>query len=125
MAEEIAARFPFWMTSILLVLGLYGMIAKRSLIKKIIGIAIFQSAIIFFFISQSVKQEATVPIIQEGAIPVNPDLYMNPLPHVLMLTAIVVSVAIMGVSLAFLVKIRREFNSLDEQELLKQVQNQR
>ena len=46
MAEEIAARFPFWMTSILLVLGLYGMIAKRSLIKKIIGIAIFQSAII-------------------------------------------------------------------------------
>ena len=101
------------------------MIAKRSLIKKIIGIAIFQSAIIFFFISQSVKREATVPIIQEGVIPVNPDLYMNPLPHVLMLTAIVVSVAIMGVSLAFLVKIRREFNSLDEQELLKQVQNQR
>lgn len=122
MLDEVTARFPFWMTSILLIVGLYGMIGKRSLVKKIIGMTIFQSAIIFFFISQSTKLGATIPIIEEGAGAVDPTLYANPLPHVLMLTAIVVSVAITGVALAFLVRIRQQFNSLDEKEVLEQVQ---
>ena len=122
MLDEVAARFPFWMTSILLIIGLYGMIGKRSLVKKIIGMTIFQSAIIFFFITQSVKLDATVPVIEEGTGAVDPTLYANPLPHVLMLTAIVVSVAITGVALAFLVRIRQQFNTLDEQEVLEQVQ---
>jgi len=122
MLDDVTARFPFWMTSILLIVGLYGMIGKRSLVKKIIGMSIFQSAIIFFFISQSTKLGATIPIIEEGTGAVDPTLYSNPLPHVLMLTAIVVSVAITGVALAFLVRIRQQFNSLDEKEILEQVQ---
>jgi multicomponent Na+:H+ antiporter subunit C len=122
MLDDITARFPFWMTSILLIVGLYGMIGKRNLVKKIIGMSIFQSAIIFFFISQSVKLGATIPIIEEEAGAVDPTLYANPLPHVLMLTAIVVSVSITGVALAFLVRIRQQFNSLDEKEILEQVQ---
>ena len=122
MLDDVTARVPFWMTSILLIVGLYGMIGKRSLVKKIIGMTIFQSAIIFFFTSQSTKLGATIPIIEEGTGAVDPTLYANPLPHVLMLTAIVVSVAITGVALAFLVRIRQQFNSLDEKEVLEEVQ---
>ena len=119
--DEVAARFPFWATAILLVLGLYGMMGKRSLVKKVIGLNIFQSAIILFFISQSMKAGATIPILAEHAGPVDPLRYVNPLPHVLMLTAIVVSAAVTGVALAFLVVMHRQFRSIDEKEILEEV----
>ena len=120
--DEVAARFPYWMTAALLVIGLYGMIGKRNLAKKLIGMTIFQSAIILFFISGSLKRGATLPIIEQSRGPVDPGQYVNPLPHVLMLTAIVVSVAIFGIALAFLIRIYREFGTLDEEEVLRQVQ---
>lgn len=116
MIDEIAGRFPFWATAILLVVGLYGMIGKRDLVKKIIGLSIFQSAIILFFISQSLKSGATIPILEDTAS-IEPDQYMNPLPHVMMLTAIVVGAGITGVAMAFLVMIHRHFHSLDENDL--------
>jgi multicomponent Na+:H+ antiporter subunit C len=119
--DEIAARFPFWATAILLVVGLYGMIGKRSLVKKIIGLNVFQSAVILFFISQSMKAGATVPILLQQVGPVDPNRYMNPLPHVMMLTAIVVSAGVTGVALAFLVAIHRYFHSMDEKEILEEV----
>lgn len=125
MIEDIAARFPYWATAVLMVIGLYGMIGKRNLVKKLIGMNIFQSAIILFFIAGSQRDGATLPIllVENGHIltPVDPELYVNPLPHVLMLTAIVVSVAITGVALAFLVRIYREYQDLDEESLLKKV----
>ena len=121
MIDEIAARFPYWMSGALIAVGLYGMIGKRSLVKKLIGMNIFQSAIILFFIAGSLREGATLPILFEGQGHVSPEDYVNPLPHVLMLTAIVVSVAITGVALAFLVRIHREFDSLDEDNLLEQV----
>ncbi|MCH8848754.1 MAG: cation:proton antiporter subunit C [Chloroflexi bacterium] len=121
MIEEIAARFPYWATAALIVIGLYGMIAKRSLVKKLIGMNILQSAIILFFIAGSLREGASVPILfEEGAVARAED-FVNPLPHVLMLTAIVVGVAITGVALAFLVRIREEFGTLDEESLLEQV----
>lgn len=116
MIDDVAARFPFWATALLLVIGLYGMIGKRDLVKKIVGLSIFQSAIILFFISQSQKADATVPILEDPSI-TDPALYVNPLPHVMMLTAIVVSAGITGVALAFVVMIHRQFRSLDEDEL--------
>lgn len=116
MIDEVAARFPFWATAMLLVIGLYGMIGKRDLVKKVIGLSVFQSAIVLFFISQSQKAGATVPILEDASA-IDPALYMNPLPHVMMLTAIVVSAGIMGVALAFIVMIHRQFYSLDEDEL--------
>ena len=119
--DEIAARFPYWMSGLLIAIGLYGMIGKRSLVKKLIGMNIFQSAIILFFIAGSLKDGATLPILFEGEVARAED-FVNPLPHVLMLTAIVVSVAITGVALAFLVRIHREFDTTDEEELLEQVQ---
>ena len=120
MIDEIAARFPYWATAGLLVIGLYGMIGKRSLVKKVIGLSIFQSAIILFFIAGSLREGGSVPILfgVHGAAHAHPEDFVNPLPHVLMLTAIVVGVAITGVALGFLVRIYREFGSLDEQRLL-------
>ena len=122
MIEEIAARFPYWMCAALLAVGLYGMIGKRSLVKKLIGMNILQSAVILFFVAGSLREGATLPILLEhGAGNAEAADYVNPLPHVLMLTAIVVSVALTGVALAFLVRIHREFGSLDEEYLLEQV----
>ena len=125
MIEEIAARFPYWATAALLVIGLYGMIGKRSFLKKVVGLNIFQSAIILFFVAGSMREGATTPILQglhaaHGAVHADPSDYANPLPHVLMLTAIVVGVAITGVALAFLVRIYREFGTLDEARLLEE-----
>ena len=127
MIEEIAARFPYWATAALLVIGLYGMIGKRSFLKKVVGLNIFQSAIILFFVAGSMREGATTPILQvahgavhSGAHGADPSDYANPLPHVLMLTAIVVGVAITGVALAFLVRIYREFGTLDETRLLEE-----
>ena len=117
MIEDIAARFPYWMSGALIAVGLYGMIGKRSLVKKLIGMNIFQSAIILFFIAGSLKTGATVPILLLGE-EANASAYLNPLPHVLMLTAIVVSVAVTGVALSFLVRIHREFWDADEETVL-------
>ena len=121
MIDEIAARFPYWATTALIVVGLYGMIGKRSLVKKLIGMNIFQSAIILFFIVGSLREGASVPILFEDGRTVRAEDFVNPLPHVLMLTAIVVSVAITGVALSFLVRLYREFGTLDEESLLEQV----
>ena len=124
MIDEIAARFPYWASGALIAVGLYGMIGKRNLVKKLIGMTIFQSAIILFFVAGSVREGATLPILFEGEGHtglVDPEAFVNPLPHVLMLTAIVVSVAITGVALAFLVRIHQEFNDLDEESLLEKV----
>lgn len=123
MIDEIAARFPYWASGALIAVGLYGMIGKRSLVKKLIGMNIFQSAIILFFVAGSLREGATLPIllVENGHTPVEPELYVNPLPHVLMLTAIVVSVGITGVALAFLIRIYREYQDLDEESLLKKV----
>ncbi len=114
------------MTAVLVVVGLYGMIGKRNLLKKLIGMNIFQSAIILFFIAGGIREGASVPIFFGGGHGghghADPADFMNPLPHVLMLTAIVVSVAITGLALSFLVRIHRRFGTLDETELLKRME---
>jgi multicomponent Na+:H+ antiporter subunit C len=92
---------------------------KRNLIKKLIGMNIFQTAIILFFISTAVKTGATVPVLLhhgEGLVEA-PD-YVNPLPHVLMLTAIVVMVSTTGVALAVVKMIFNRYRTLEEDEIL-------
>ena len=108
----------------LMMLGFYTMMAKKNLIKKIIGMNIFQSAIILFYISTSVKRGGvSVPILEhahEGHLNHGIDVmhYANPLPHVLMLTAIVVMVATLGVALAVAIMIYRRYNTLEEDEII-------
>ena len=118
--EFIGMQYPHWVVLTLLVIGLWGMLLKRNLLKKVIAMTVFQSAIILFFIQSAFKRSATVPIY-EAALGVEPDRYINPLPHTLMLTAIVVGVASVGVSLALLIRIYRTYGTLEEPVLLERM----
>jgi multicomponent Na+:H+ antiporter subunit C len=123
MFEFIVNYYNYWMYIGLMMIGFYAMMAKRNLIKKIIGMNIFQSAIILFYISTSVKKGATIPILEHaheghGAHVVDVMHYANPLPHVLMLTAIVVMVATLGVAVAVCVMLYRRYGTLEEDEIL-------
>ena len=121
--DELAARFPYFMIAILLAVGVWGMVGKRSLVKKLIGLNVLQSAIILFFINGSIRSGGSVPILFHGEHG-NAEDFVNPLPHVLMLTAIVVTVAVTAVALAFLARIHREFGTVDEAEILREMERQ-
>ena len=119
--EIFIAKYNYWGFIIIMMIGLYAMIVKRNLVKKIIGMSIFQTAIILFYVSIGAKENATIPILQhshagsvQSAEAIN---YINPLPHVLMLTAIVVSVATLGVALALAIKIYQQYGTLEEDEI--------
>ncbi len=121
----IIAKYNYWAVILLIVIGLYAMIAKKNLVKKIIGMNIFQTAIILFYVSIGAKRGATLPIIAhvhgDAAHAIHAADYINPLPHVLMLTAIVVSVATLGVALALAMKIYFHYGTLEEDEIQKQI----
>ncbi|NPA24362.1 MAG: cation:proton antiporter subunit C [Deltaproteobacteria bacterium] len=122
MLEFIISKYNFWFYVILMMIGLYAMLAKRNLVKKLIGMNIFQTAIILFYVSIGVKAgKVHVPIIIGGHgthHAIKAADYLNPLPHVLMLTAIVVSIATTGVALAVLILIYRRYKTLNEDEIL-------
>ncbi len=191
MEEFIQSKFNYWIYVLLMMLGLWGMIAKNNMIKKLIGMSIFQTAIILFYVSVAVKtEESNIPILAHHGKEYSPkyadklnkkyaekhkgegygkdsgksdhgksdsvkpdtgksdsedsshehgkkeassekvakypktpivDHYSNPLPHVLMLTAIVVGVATLGLALSITQKIYRHYGTLEEDELLKKV----
>jgi multicomponent Na+:H+ antiporter subunit C len=112
-------NYPYWVALALLLLGLYTMIGHRNLMKKVIGMSIFQTAIILFFLLLSTKRDASVPIVPPGAV--DPRAFMNPLPHALMLTAIVVMVATSGLALAILIRLHRLYGTLEEDLLAERV----
>jgi len=117
-------KYNYWTALVLLLIGLYAMISKNNLIKKVIGMSIFQTAIILFFVSIGIKKGSTIPILVHGHgseevhHAVDVAMYANPLPHVLMLTAIVVGVSTLGVALAIIQKIYREHGTIEEDEIL-------
>lgn len=102
---------------VLFAIGLYGMMMKQNLIKKIMGMSIVQSSVILFFIVSAYKEGATVSVIDYTRGVTNPDLYLNPLPHTLMLTAIVVAVVTLGVSFALVIMIYKRYKTLHEPTL--------
>ena len=118
--EYIVSKYNYWIYIVLMIIGFYAMIGKRNLIKKLIGMNIFQTAIILYFISTAVKTGTTVPILtaRDFVGPIDPSHYSNPLPHVLMLTAIVVMVSTTGVALAIVKMIYRRYRTLDEEKIL-------
>lgn len=119
------AKYNYWIYITLMMIGLYAMIAKNNLVKKIIGMNILQTAIILFYVSIGAKKGATIPIIEHGhgaeSHVVRAVDYINPLPHVLMLTAIVVAVATLGVALALAIKVYNRYHTLEEDEILAQI----
>lgn len=120
----IIAKYNYWIYVTLMMIGFYAMIGKKNLVKKLIGMNIFQTAIILMFVSAGVKQGAKIPILDKYEVlkhGVKVAEVVNPLPHVLMLTAIVVSVSVTGVALAILLRIYREYGTLEEDEILEKL----
>jgi multicomponent Na+:H+ antiporter subunit C len=122
MIDFLLGHYAYWFTVVLFLLGLYGMLMKQNLVKKVIGMNIFQAAVIMFYVASSSKWDATVPISDPDFSITDPNLYINPLPHTLMLTAIVVSVATTGVAFALLLTIYYRYKTLDEPSLLERMQ---
>jgi multicomponent Na+:H+ antiporter subunit C len=148
-SELLLERLNYCIYVILLMIGLWAMLAKQNLIKKLIGMSIFQTAIILFYVSIAVKEEATIPIYlpehdphaghsqahgdhnasddsehSHGPKVLDPKTikgYANPLPHVLMLTAIVVGVATLGLALALTQRIYQGYGTIEEDELLEKL----
>lgn len=120
--EFFVGRYPYVLIAVLLVVGIYGMTMKRNLLKKVVGMTIFQTSIYLFFIQGSTKEGATIPVLDPQA-GTDPNLYVNPLPHVIVLTAIVVGVAITGVALALLLLVYRRYGTLDEARILERMRD--
>ena len=124
----VMSKLNYWVYIALMMVGLYAIIAKKNLVKKIIGMNILQTAVILFFISLGAKKKATIPIIMHGHTAeehaVRAADYINPLPHVLMLTAIVVAVATLGVALALVIKVFQQYKTLEEDEILAQLEEE-
>lgn len=98
----------------LMMAGLYMIISSTNLVKKIIGLNVFQTSVFFMYISFGYIEGGAGPVLTEGVT-----LYSNPLPHVLILTAIVVGVATTAVGLALTIRIKESFGSIEEDDLHK------
>jgi multicomponent Na+:H+ antiporter subunit C len=109
--ELLATRWAYAAFILLMVTGIYMMIANANLVKKVIGLNLFQSAVFLFFIASAYVVDGSVPIVPSkgGGGP-----YVSPLPHVIVLTAIVVGVSLTAVALALIVRIYGEYGTLDE-----------
>jgi multicomponent Na+:H+ antiporter subunit C len=102
----------YWIAMFLLVTGLYIVIARGNLVKKLVGLSIFQTSVYLIYISPSKIIGGTAPIIAPGL-----SIYSNPLPHVLILTAIVVGVATLALGLAIVVRIHEAYGTIEEDEI--------
>jgi multicomponent Na+:H+ antiporter subunit C len=100
-------------TVILMMIGLYVVVARGNLIKKLVGLGIFQTSVYLLYIGPGKIIGGSAPIIADGIVK-----YSNPLPHVLILTAIVVGVATLAVGLALVVRINEAFGTIEEEEIL-------
>jgi multicomponent Na+:H+ antiporter subunit C len=107
--------YNYWIFIFLMMVGFYIVIADGNLIKKMVGLNVFQTSVFIFYISMGNVAGGAPPIIEEGVT-----LYSNPLPHVLILTAIVVGVSTTALGLALIVRIHEAYGTTDEDELHRQ-----
>lgn len=135
MLEEIAAHFNYWVVAILMMVGLYIVFASPNMVKRLAGLSVFQTSVFLLYISMGKVNGGQPPILVEGhgeqggvdpavalrtlEFPASalPETYSNPLPHVLILTAIVVGVATLAVGLALVVLIREAYGSIEEDDI--------
>ncbi|HEX5802444.1 MAG TPA: cation:proton antiporter subunit C [Azospira sp.] len=110
---SLASHFSYWVTIFLMVAGLFIVIARGNLIKKLVGLGIFQTSVYLLYIAPGKLIGGTAPILAEEF-----KLYSSPLPHVLILTAIVVGVATLALGLALVVRIRETYGSIEEDDIL-------
>lgn len=114
MQDGFPGLFNYWVVIVLMMTGFYIVIAQGNLVKKIVGLNVFQVSVFLFYITMAKVQGGTAPILAEGITS-----YSNPLPHVLILTAIVVGVATTALGLALVVRISRSFGTIEDDELQK------
>ena len=119
MVEIILAKYNYWIVIILMMLGFYAVIARGNLIKKIIGINLFQISVFLFYITMAKVKNGTAPILWDKA-----EAYDNPLPHCLMLTAIVVGVSTTAVALALIIRIHKSFGTMEEDGIIVEQQRE-
>ena len=110
---SLVGHYSYWVTIFLMVAGLYIVIARGNLVKKLIGLGIFQTSVYLLYIAPGKLIGGTAPILSASF-----STYSNPLPHVLILTAIVVGVATLALGLAIVVRIREAYGSIEEDEIL-------
>ena len=113
--EVLAGHYSYFITIGLMVAGLSILVARGNLLKKLVGLSILQSSVYLVYIAPGKIVGGTAPIVAE-----NYSVYSNPLPHVLILTAIVVGVATLALGLALVVRIREAYGSIEEDEILEQ-----
>jgi multicomponent Na+:H+ antiporter subunit C len=113
---DILAHFNYWIFVVLMMAGFYTLIAKGNLIKKIVGLNIFQSSVFLLYITMGKVSGGTAPIVPDGGT--EGVVFSNPIPHVLILTAIVVGVATTALGLALIVRIREAYKTIEEDEIL-------
>jgi len=111
--RELAAHYSYWVTIALMVGGMYILIARGNLLKKLFGLAILQTSVYLLYIAPAKLIGGTAPIVDARF-----ELYSNPLPHVLILTAIVVGVATLALGLAIVVRIKEAYGTIEEDEVL-------
>jgi multicomponent Na+:H+ antiporter subunit C len=110
--STVLGLYNYWIVIILMMTGFYTVISRGNLIKKVIGLNIFQTSVFLLYISMGKVEGGTAPIFKEGF-----SVYSNPLPSVLILTAIVVGIATTAVALALVVRIREAYGTVEEDEL--------
>lgn len=113
--DTFAGLWNYWAVIVLMMIGLYIMISRGNLVKKVMGMNIFQVSVIMLYVSMGKVKGGTPPILIEG---VTDTVFSNPLPHVLMLTAIVVGVATTAVGLALTVRIKEAYGTVEEDEIV-------
>ena len=109
--------YNYWIAIVLMMTGFYVVVSRGNLVKKIVGLNIFQTSVFILYISMSKVSGGTAPILAEGF-----ETYSNPLPHVLILTAIVVGVATTALGLALVVRIKEAYGTVEEDEIQSQDQ---
>jgi multicomponent Na+:H+ antiporter subunit C len=109
---DLLGHYNYWIVIFLMMAGLYAVISRGNLVKKIAGLNIFQTSVFIMFISFGYVSGGAAPILEDGVT-----LYSNPLPHVLILTAIVVGVATTALGLALVVRIREAYGTVEEDEI--------
>lgn len=102
----------YWVVFFLMLIGIYIVISHENFIKKIVGLNVFQVSVFVFYISMAKIKGGTAPILEEGI-----EVFSNPLPHVLILTAIVVGVATTALGLALVVRVQEEFGTIEDDEV--------
>lgn len=115
--QAVLAHLDYVLSLLLFLLGLHGMLTRSHLVRKLIAMNVMQVSVIVFFLALAARAGGRPPL---AGLPGDP-VVSNPLPHALMLTAIVVSVSTTGVALALLIQIYRRYGTLDENELLRRV----